>query len=94
MGGGIVIHDPYVKRWWELEKQDTYPAPGHSWARFFRNQEKLKDSKIEKNLPATLKGVDAVVLAVRHEAYLALDPAFSPVIWAQPGDRNSKRELV
>ena len=38
MGGEIVVHDPYVKHWWELEKQDTYPAPGHSWARFFRNQ--------------------------------------------------------
>ena len=74
MGAEIVIHDPYVKRWWELEKQDTYPAPGHSWARFFRNQEKLQDSKVENDLPATLKGVDAVVLAVRHEAYLALDP--------------------
>jgi UDP-N-acetyl-D-mannosaminuronate dehydrogenase len=74
MGGEIVIHDPYVKRWWELEKQDTYPAPGHSWARFFRNQEKLKDSLVENDLSATLNGVDAVVLAVRHEAYLAIDP--------------------
>ena len=74
MGGEIVIHDPYVKRWWELEKQDTYPSPGHSWARFFRNQEKLRESKVEKDLSATLKDVDAVVLAVRHEAYLALEP--------------------
>jgi nucleotide sugar dehydrogenase len=75
MGAEIVIHDPYVKHWLELEKQDDYPAPGHSWARFFRNQEKLKDSKVENDLNATLKGVDAVVLAVRHEAYLAIDPA-------------------
>ncbi len=74
MGAEIVIHDPYVKRWWELEKQDTYPSPGHSLARFFRNQEKLRESRVEKDLRATLKGVDAVVLAVRHEAYLALDP--------------------
>ena len=74
MGGEIVIHDPYVKQWLELEKQDDYPAPGHSWSRFFRNQDKLKDSRIEQNLPSTLKGVDAIVLAVRHEAYLALDP--------------------
>jgi UDP-glucose 6-dehydrogenase len=74
MGAEIAIHDPYVKRWWELEKQDTYPAPGHSWSRFFRNQEKLQDSKVENDLPATLKGVDAVVLAVRHEAYMTLDP--------------------
>ena len=29
---------------------------------------------MENDLSAALKGVDAVVLAVRHEAYLALDP--------------------
>jgi len=74
MGAEIVIHDPYVKHLWELEKQESYPAPGHSWSRFFRNQEKLKDSKVENDLTATLKGVDAVVLAVRHEAYMTLDP--------------------
>jgi len=74
MGADIAIHDPYVKRWWELEKQDTYPATGLSRARFFRNQDKLKDSKVENDLGATLKGVDAVVLAVRHEAYMTLDP--------------------
>ena len=38
MGAEIVIHDPYVKHWWELEKQESYPAPGHSWARFFRTR--------------------------------------------------------
>ena len=74
MGADIAIHDPYVKRWWELEKQDTYPATGLSRARFFRNQDKLKDSKVENDLSATLKGVDAVILAVRHEAYITLDP--------------------
>jgi len=74
MGAEIVIHDPYVKHWWELEKQDTYPASGHSWSRFFRNQEKLKESRVENDLSATLKSVDAVVLAVRHEIYLSLNP--------------------
>ncbi|MEI6107293.1 MAG: UDP binding domain-containing protein [Opitutae bacterium] len=74
MGADIVIHDPCVKHWWELEKQDTYPATGLSQARFFRNQEKLKDSKVENDLNTTLKGVDAVILAVRHEVYLGLDP--------------------
>ena len=53
MGADIVIHDPYVKHWWELEKQDTYPAPGHSWARFFRNQEKLAGTAVQNDLPAT-----------------------------------------
>ena len=74
MGAEIGVHDPYVKHWWELEKQDTYPAPGHSWARFFRNQEHLTELRIEPDLAKALKGADAVVLAVRHEAYRNLDP--------------------
>jgi UDP-N-acetyl-D-glucosamine dehydrogenase len=74
MGAEIGVHDPYVKHWWEMEKQDTYPASGHSWARFFRNQESLKELRIEPDLAAALKGADAVVLAVRHQAYRALDP--------------------
>jgi nucleotide sugar dehydrogenase len=73
MGGEVVVHDPYVKRWWEFEKQDTFPAPGQSWARFFRNQDKLTDLRINKDIDKTIKGSDAVVLAVRHEAYLKLD---------------------
>jgi nucleotide sugar dehydrogenase len=74
MGGEIGVHDPYVQHWWELEKQDTYPAPGHSWARFFRNQEHLTDLRIEPDLATALKGADAVVLAVRHDAYRRLTP--------------------
>ena len=74
MGGDVVVHDPYVKRWWELEKQDTYPAPGHSMARFFRNQEGLKDLSVCQSLETALAGVDAVVLAVGHKAYRGLDP--------------------
>jgi UDP-N-acetyl-D-glucosamine dehydrogenase len=74
MGAELVVHDPYVKRWWELEKQDTYPAPGKSWSRFFRNQEKLGGLQVQKDLGKTLKGVDAVVFAVRHEPYLNLKP--------------------
>jgi len=74
MGAEISIHDPYVKHWWELEKQDAYPAPGHSWSRFFRNQDKLADIRIQKDLGEALKGADAVVLAVRHQAYLKLEP--------------------
>jgi len=74
MGGEVVVHDPYVKRWWEFEKQDSYPAPGHSRARFFRNQEGLARLKLQKNLRHTLKGVDAVVLAVPHKEYTGLVP--------------------
>ncbi|NPU86144.1 MAG: GDP-mannose dehydrogenase [Syntrophaceae bacterium] len=74
MGGEVAVHDPYVKHWWEFEKQDTYPAVGHSWSRFFRNQEKLKDLRIRENLEEALKGADAVVFAVRHDPYLKLTP--------------------
>jgi UDP-N-acetyl-D-glucosamine dehydrogenase len=62
-----------VKHWWELEKQETYPAPGHSWARFFRNQDKLTELRVQPDLGEALKGADAVVLAVRHKDYLKLD---------------------
>ena len=74
MGADVVAHDPYVKHWWEMEKQDTYPAPGHSMARFFRNQDKLSEMSMTKSLAETLKGADAMVIAVRHHDYLALDP--------------------
>jgi hypothetical protein len=74
MGGDVVIHDPYVAHWWELEKQDAYPAPGHSWSRFFRNQDRLQESLVQKDLKKALRGADAVVFAVRHKEYLDQNP--------------------
>ncbi|MBU1909436.1 MAG: GDP-mannose dehydrogenase [Verrucomicrobia bacterium] len=74
MGAEMGVHDPYVDHWYELENQDTYPAPGHSWARFFRNQEEMKNVRVQKDLPAALHDVDAVILAVRHSPYLKLSP--------------------
>ena len=74
MGADVVAHDPYVKHWWEMEKQDTYPSPDHSMARFFRNQEKLGEMRMMKTVQETLKGADAMVIAVRHREYLTLDP--------------------
>jgi nucleotide sugar dehydrogenase len=74
MGADIVVHDPYVKHWWELEKQNSYPAPGHSMGRFFRNQERLDETRIQKDLTATLAFGDAVIFAVRHQEYLDLNP--------------------
>ena len=74
MGAELRVHDPYVDHWYEIENQDQYPAPGHSWARFFRNQEELKSLRIQKDLPRALEEAEAVVLAVRHAPYLALDP--------------------
>ncbi|MHC4193943.1 MAG: nucleotide sugar dehydrogenase, partial [Planctomycetota bacterium] len=74
MGAEMRIHDPYVEHWYELEKQDVYPAPGHSWSRFFRNQDDLVNSRVEHDLAVVLKGAQAVVLAVPHAPYLKLDP--------------------
>ena len=74
MGAEIRVHDPYVQHWWEFENQDVFPGVGHSKARFFRNQEKLKDIRIEPDMNKALEGVGAVILAVRHEPYLELYP--------------------
>jgi UDP-N-acetyl-D-glucosamine dehydrogenase len=74
MGAEMRAHDPYVEHWYEFESQDTYPAPGHSWARFFRNQEHLANLRVHADLQAALKGAEAVILAVPHEPYLELDP--------------------
>ena len=74
MGADVKAHDPYVDHWWELEKQDTYPARGTSWSRFFRNQEHLTEFRMSKTLEEALKGSDAVIFAVRHKPYLSLEP--------------------
>ncbi|MBN2365232.1 MAG: nucleotide sugar dehydrogenase [Calditrichaeota bacterium] len=74
MGAEIRVHDPYVDHWWELEKQDEYPGTGHGRKVFFRNQEKLKEVTVKKDLLETLRDADAVVFAVRHKPYLELKP--------------------
>lgn len=74
MGAEMKIHDPYVDHWYELETQDEYPSPGHSWKRFFRNQEHLTETTVLKDLPAALQGAEAVIFAVPHKAYLSLSP--------------------
>ncbi len=74
MGADVKAHDPYVPHWWELEKQDTYPAAGSSWSRFFRNQEHLSEFRMTQDLNKALKDSDAVIFAVRHQEYLDFDP--------------------
>ena len=74
MGAEMRVHDPYLKHWYELEKQDTYPAQGHSLARFFRNQDDLAGVRVQHDLAAALKGAVAIILAVPHAPYLKLDP--------------------
>jgi nucleotide sugar dehydrogenase len=74
MGASLHVHDPYVEHWYELESQDTYPAPGQSWARFFRNQEGLAEIEVQQDLKGALKGMEVLILAVPHEPYLAIEP--------------------
>ncbi len=74
MGAELRVHDPYVTHWWEFESQGEYPSPRYSLRRFFRGQEKLKDLRVQHDLKKALRGVDAVIFAVRHRAYLDLDP--------------------
>jgi nucleotide sugar dehydrogenase len=73
MGADMSVHDPYVDNWHEFETQDGESAE-FSLKRFFRNQEGLNEIKIEKDMQGSLKGVDALILAVPHEQYLELDP--------------------
>jgi len=81
MGADMHVHDPYVTNWYEMESQETYPAPGHSWSRFFRNQDVLESIRIEKDLRAALKNKEAVIFAVPHRQYLDLKPK-DVVKWA------------
>ncbi len=74
MGADLSVHDPYVEHWYELETPDTYPAAGHSLSRFFRNQQDLAKLRVQKDLAASLRGVEAVIFAVRHSPYSALEP--------------------
>jgi nucleotide sugar dehydrogenase len=79
MGAETRVHDPYVKHWFEFKNQNKQTvhdgdfAP-HSKASFFNRQSELKDLEMEPDLMKAMKGVKAIVLAVRHEPYLDLDP--------------------
>ena len=41
---------------------------------FFRNQEKLDETRVQKDLAEVLPFADAVIFAVRHKEYLELEP--------------------
>lgn len=72
MGAEIRVHDPYVDQWWEFTNQEVYPSSSRS--RFFRNQNKLTELTLQKDLQKALPQADAVVFAVRHKEYLDLEP--------------------
>jgi nucleotide sugar dehydrogenase len=81
MGADMQVHDPYVEHWYELEQQETYPAPGQSWSRFFRNQDDLVNIRVGHDLAGALKEVAGLILAVPHQEYLNLEPG-KIVEWA------------
>ena len=72
MGAEIRVHDPYVDIWWEFHNQEVYPQ--HSKKVFFRNQKKLTDLEVRKDLDKALEDIDVLVFAVRHQDYMHLDP--------------------
>jgi UDP-N-acetyl-D-glucosamine dehydrogenase len=72
MGANVFVHDPYVKEWPEF--QPTSAGDDSSKGRFFTRQEKLQALEIQKDLWTALRGMKAVVIAVRHAQYLDLDP--------------------
>ena len=74
MGAEMRVHDPYVDHWYELENQDVYPEPALSWKRFFRNQEGLKNIRVQKDLAKSIINAEAVIFAVPHKPYLDLNP--------------------
>jgi nucleotide sugar dehydrogenase len=74
MGAEMRVHDPYVTHWYELEAQDSYPSPGHSWSRFFRNQDGLQNIRVQPDIKTALKDCEAVIFAVPHEPYQRLKP--------------------
>jgi len=77
----IRIHDPYVQHWDELENQQAHIEAGNSLARFFTNQDHLREVTVDNDLPGAVSGVDAVILAVPHDAYIDLSPD-DVVSWA------------
>jgi UDP-N-acetyl-D-glucosamine dehydrogenase len=72
MGAKMRVHDPFLTQWPEIELQHETPEEGK--ARFFSRQAGLKDLRIQKDVWAAMRDVKAIVLAVRHAAYLHLDP--------------------
>ena len=67
----IGLRSPVISR---PRSSVIFPSPGHSWKRFFRNQEGLTGTVVEKDLEKSLKGVEAFILAVPHKQYLNLNP--------------------
>ena len=81
MGADLRVHDPYVDHWYEFEKQDTYPRPGHSLGTLLPQPGAPDRTARAEGPAAALHGADAVILAVPHAPYLELAPD-DVVAWA------------
>ncbi|MDP7114326.1 MAG: nucleotide sugar dehydrogenase [Myxococcota bacterium] len=74
VGAEVSVHDPYVQVWPEMRDQNI--NYDHSLARHFRRQQELSTLEVQTDLDGALKGMDCVVLSVRHTLYKELDPDF------------------
>jgi nucleotide sugar dehydrogenase len=74
MGANIKVHDPYVEVWAEIKGQEDDPDSSKGYGRFFSRQRNLTNLKMEGDMWAAMKGVKAIIIAVGHKPYLALDP--------------------
>lgn len=80
MGAEMRVHDPYVEHWFEfLNQSSNVEHDGdfepHSKAQFFNRQTELANLKVEKDLKKAMKGVKAIIMAVRHSEYMNMDPS-------------------
>jgi UDP-N-acetyl-D-glucosamine dehydrogenase len=73
MGATMRVHDPYVSVWTEFEVQDDSEESA-SYGRFFSRQKGISGLRVESDIWASMAGVKAIVLAVRHKDYLELQP--------------------
>ena len=69
---GDTRHSPSETFWNALVKEGAIPSVHDPLVKVWPE---IADAKVEKDLLGSLQGADAVVFAVGHKEYLALDPA-------------------
>ncbi len=74
MGAQVKAHDPYVDHWAEVEEPDLDEVGSHYRIAAFSRQNQLKGFSMQPDMWDAMKGIRAIVLAVRHSAYVGLDP--------------------
>jgi UDP-N-acetyl-D-glucosamine dehydrogenase len=74
MGARVKAHDPYVEHWAEIEDPEVDESGTNYRIAAFSRQSQLDGFRMEPDMWSAMKGARALVLAVRHAAYLGLDP--------------------